>query len=93
MIELTSIDMVSGLSPEGKPFVTITATGSDRTLMLGQLSPEEVRAHAHAYLAAAEAADQDAAVMATLLELFEDRGMAEQMAARIITTLRERREQ
>lgn len=95
MIELESIDMVSGVNPKGEPFVTITATGrrpdSSPVLMVGQLPPAEVREHGHAYLAVAEAAEQDAAVMACLVDLLEDRDKAEQLAARIITTLRERR--
>ena len=92
MIKLRSLQMVNGINPQGEPFITVTAQGSDNTLMLGQLSPDEVRAHAHALLACAEAAEQDAATLATLVDLLEDQEMAQHLAARIITTLRDRRE-
>lgn len=52
----------SGVNPAGKPFVTIRVTGGEG----GQLSPQETRAFAMAFLEAAEAAESDAIVFALL---------------------------
>lgn len=88
MKELTNIFMTSGVNQEGKGFITIAAHGDDGTILTGQLSPDEVRAHALGYLETAEAADQDAAVLRVVRKL----GIHEEFAAVIITELRESRE-
>lgn len=84
--------MVNGVNEKGEGFVTISAQGNKGTLLLGQLSPDEVRKHAFAYLEAAEAAEQDAAVFRVIIKLFPERHKAEQLAAMVITELRNSRE-
>lgn len=90
---LTNIFMTSGVNEEGNGFVTIAAHGliheKDGIVLIGQLDPEEVRNHALAYLEAAEAAEQDAAVLRLIRKL----DLPEEMAGLIITELRESREE
>lgn len=85
--ELSSINMVNGVNGRGEPFVSVSALGADGTILLGQLSPDEIREHALAYLAAAEAAEQDAATLRCIRKL----ELPEQLAGAIITELRESR--
>jgi len=68
---LANIEMTSGVSEQHKGFVTVRATGEyagEPVILLGQLTPDEMRAHALAYLEAAEAAESDAAVFAEMTE-------------------------
>lgn len=88
MEDLSNIFMTSGVNDKGEGFVTIAAHGSNGTILTGQLSPDEVRKHAVDYLEAAEAADQDAAVLRIIRKL----GLPEELAGAIITELRESRE-
>jgi hypothetical protein len=46
----------SGVNPKGEPFVQLFVDDK----IAGQFTPEEARAHAHAMMEAAEAAEQDA---------------------------------
>lgn len=67
--DLDSIDFESGVAEDGRGFVKIRAAGTHdgrAVVLLGQLDPSEVEAHALAYMQAAEAARQDAAVLRTL---------------------------
>lgn len=61
------IHMVSGVNPEGKPFCHLS-WGEQH----GQLSPEELRAHALRALEIAEAAEMDAIVLEFLKDLAPD---------------------
>lgn len=75
----------SGVSAfTGKGFCTISVDGKP----IGQLDPEQVREMALHWLAAADAAESDAAVMA---EMIETVGLDTESAARFIYALRKRR--
>jgi hypothetical protein len=87
--DLTNIYLTSGVNEAAEPFVTVSAHGSNGTILVGQMTPAEVRAHALGYLEVAEAADQDAAVLAVVRDL----GVDEAMAALIVNELRKRRDQ
>jgi len=84
---LTGIFMTSGVNERGEGFVTVSAHGEGGVILVGQLSPDEIRQHAMAYLEAAEGAETDAAV----LRLIRKMDLPEQLAAAIITELREGR--
>lgn len=86
---LNDINMVNGVNDKGEPFITITATSTDKQIMIGQLSPTEIRQHAMAYLEVAEAAEQDAATLRTVRKL----DLPDNLAAVIITELRASREE
>ena len=86
---LTNIYMTSGVNGDGEAFVTVAAHGDAGIVLLGQLSPSEVRAHALALLETAEAADQDAAVFRVLRDL----DLPDQLAGLVITELRKNREE
>ena len=88
MEDLAGIYMTSGVNERGEGFVTVAAHGSTGTILAGQLSPDEVRAHALGYLETAEAADQDAAVLRCIRKL----ELPEELAGAIITELRSSRE-
>jgi hypothetical protein len=86
--DLAGINMTNGVNEKGEPFVTIAVSNQDGDIWLGQLSPDEVRNHALAYLAVAEAAEQDAAVLRCIrkLELPDD------LAGAIVIELRNSRD-
>jgi hypothetical protein len=86
--DLTEINMVSGVNEKGNGFVTVSAHGGGGVILLGQMSPEEVRQHALIMLGAAEAAEQDAAVLRLIRKL----NLPEELAGAIITELRESRD-
>jgi len=91
---LQGIDMTSGLAEDNpaehqyRGFVTIRATGVEGNVLLGQLSPDEVRKMALQFLETAEAADQDRIVMTMLTR---DVGLAPETAASFITKMRDER--
>lgn len=87
MIDLVSIDVRSGVNERGEGFCTIVAHGTNRTIMLGQLSPGEVRKMAMDWIEAAEAAEQDAATFRAIRKL----ELPDELAAVIVTELRESR--
>jgi len=88
-IELANIFMTSGVNDDGEGFIHISAHSAEGGIILiGQLSPEQMREHGAACFEAAEAADQDAAVLRTIRKL----GIDEKLAALIITELRDSRE-
>lgn len=89
MESLSNIFMTSGVNESGEGFVTIAAHGDDGTILMGQLSPNEMRKHAMGYLEAAEAAEQDAAVLRIVRKL----ELPEQLAGMVITELRNSREE
>ena len=88
MAQLTNIFITSGVNDKGEGFLTTAAHGDDGTILIGQLTPEECRAHALRYLESAEAADQDAAVFRVLRKL----ELPDQLAAMVVTELRNERE-
>ena len=84
---LDHIYMTSGVNTDDEGFVTIAAHGTEGTILVGQLSPSDIRKHALGYLETAEAAEQDAAVMRLIKQL----GLPEELAGAIITELRKSR--
>lgn len=87
--ELDGIEMVSGMTEDRKPFVTISATDTDGNRMVGQLPPAEVRAHAMAYHEVAEAAEMDSMVARFLMDKLD---VTLDIAAQIVGDLRHYRE-
>lgn len=85
--ELRSVDLTGGVNEHGNGFVTVAASSKDGTILIGQLSPDEVRKMALQWLESAEAADQDAAVLRVTRKLNLDDGLA----ALVIRELRESR--
>ena len=86
--DLRSIDLTSGVNESGEGFITVAASSPDGTILIGQLPPTEVRQMALAWLEAAEAAEQDAAVLRTMRKL----ELPDHLAGMVITELRESRE-
>lgn len=81
-----SIEIESGVSPfTGKGFCQIRVDGKP----VGQLDPEQVRTMALHWLAAADAAESDAAVFAEMKTL----GLEDKTIGGFISALRERRVQ
>jgi hypothetical protein len=88
MKELESIYITSGVNEKGNGFLTIAAHSTAKEIMMGQLDPETVRSMALDWLASAEAAEQDAAVLRIIRKL----DLPDQVAGLVITELRESRE-
>lgn len=88
---LDRVEMENGVNKEGKPFVRVRATGEGRrgqpVVLVGQLDPGEVREMAIGWLGAAEAAEQDAAVLRVLRRL----ELPEELAGLVIVELRNSR--
>jgi len=85
--ELEGIFVTSGVNEAGVGFLTVAAHGSGGTILLGQLDPVQVRQMALDWLEAAEAAEQDAAVLRCVRKL----DLPDVLAGAIITELRETR--
>lgn len=85
--DLASIHIESGVNDQGEGFCHIFAHATDRTILVGQLELGTVRELALNFLAVAEAAEQDAAVLRAIrkLELPDD------LAGHIIVELRNSR--
>jgi hypothetical protein len=96
-MDLANIEIRSGVNEDGEPFCTVVATSSDGRIMLGQMTPDEVRQHGLGYLEAAEGADQDAAVLRVMRRLGQGGDLghdgAEQFAAAVVMELRGMRNQ
>jgi hypothetical protein len=87
-IELANIFLTSGVNEEGEGFVHIAAHSSEGGIILiGQLTPQAMREHGMACVEAAEAAEQDAAVLRTIRKL----QLPDQLAGAIISELRDTR--
>lgn len=85
---LAMIDVTSGVNEAGEPFIAVRATAEhDRFVLLGQLTPNELRQQAMYFLAAAEAAETDAVVF----KILTDMGMEPDGRVRFITLMREAR--
>lgn len=85
--DLAGIYITNGVNESGEPFLTVACHASDGRIMLGQLGPAEVRRLALHWLGAAEAAEQDAAV----LRCFRKLELPDTLAGGVITELRESR--
>jgi len=89
-IALASIFMTSGVAEDGEGFVHVSAHSAEGGIILiGQLTPEQMREHGVACFEAAEAAEQDAAVLRTIRKL----NLQDEVAGLIITELRNTREE
>ena len=71
MNELREINLVSGVNEQGEGFITVSCVSGSRELMVGQLSPSELRDHGQACFEGAEAAETDAIVFRLLRDKFE----------------------
>jgi hypothetical protein len=87
--DLAGIEVRSGVNDKGEGFCSIIARTSKGDLIPGQLDPDEVRGMAMAWLEAAEAAEQDAAVLRLIRKL----ELPDSMAGLIIKELRDGRDQ
>jgi hypothetical protein len=85
--DLEHIDVRSGVNEQGQGFCTIVARSTGGRLLMGQLSPGEVRAMALAWLESAEAAEQDAAVLRCVRKL----ELPEALAGAVVIELRNSR--
>jgi len=85
--DLVEIHVASGVNEAGAGFCTITARGGGGRILIGQLDPETVRTMALDWLGAAEAAEQDAAVLRVVRKL----GLPDDLAGAVIAELRDTR--
>lgn len=85
--DLVSIDVRSGVNESGKGFLTVIATAGNGRMIFGQLDPTTVRRMAMDWLEAAEAAEQDAAVLRCVRKL----EMPDELAGAIVAELRDSR--
>lgn len=81
---LKAINVRSGVNEDGVGFCHVMVNGGD---LMGQLSPEEVRQMALAWLGAAEAAESDAAVFGVLRDI----GLEPAMIGAVLADMRGRR--
>lgn len=86
--DLDGIEMRNGVNERGEPFITVIARSRSGAMWLGQLTPQEARDHAMAYLATAEAAEQDAAVLRCVRKL----DLPDELAGMVISELRDSRD-
>jgi hypothetical protein len=84
---LACIEVRTGINQDGEGFVTTIAVDSEGRMLLGQLDTHEVRLLALNLLTAAEAADQDGAVLRCIRKL----DLPDDLAAAIVTELRSSR--
>jgi hypothetical protein len=91
---LSSIDAESGVAqdsgPEYRGFLTIRATDENGNVFVGQLTPDEARQMALAWLEAAEGAEQDRIVLTMLTR---DAGLDPEAAVNFIISMRKEREE
>jgi hypothetical protein len=91
--DLSGIFVENGLAEDGpgkyRGFLTVRATAENGDVLVGQLSPEEVRQMALQWLSSAEAADQDRIVMNMMVR---DIGLKPAIAANFIIGMREERD-
>ena len=84
---LRDVHVTSGVNGAGVGVLTVAATGADGRILLGQLTPAEVRRLALDWLEAAEAAEQDAAVLRVVRKL----DLPDNLAGAVIIELRDSR--
>lgn len=85
--DLQHIEIRSGVNNKLEGFCTIVVTTEGNRMLLGQLEPDVVRGMAMEWMSAAEAADQDAAVLRCIRKL----ELPDELAGAIVTELRETR--
>jgi hypothetical protein len=85
--DLAEINVSSGVNERGEPFLTVVAVTEAGRFIAGQLDPETVRTMAMQWLASAEAAEQDAAVLRCLRKL----ELPDELAGAIVIELRNSR--
>lgn len=85
--DLAGIFITNGVNEAGEPFLTVACHTSGGRITLGQLGPAEVRRMALNWLGAAEAAEQDAAVLRCIRKL----ELPDVLAGAVITELRQSR--
>lgn len=86
-LDAASSEVESGVTEEGKPFCRIRVTAVDGTIILGQLTPDELRTRGLGDIECAEAAEQDAAVWRVIRNL----QLPEELAAHVVRELRKMR--
>lgn len=86
-LDAASSEVEGGVTEHGVPFCKFRVTATDGTIVLGQLSPADLRARGIGDLECAEAAEQDAAVWRVIRKL----ELPEQIAGLVIRELRESR--
>jgi hypothetical protein len=87
--DLLSVDVRSGVNEQGEGFCTIVATSAAGQMWVGQLPPSTVRRMAMDWIEAAEAAEQDAAVLRCVRHL----DLPDDLAGAIVIELRNTRGQ
>lgn len=85
MRALTSLYIEAMCTPDGKPFCKVTAGDQ-----VGQLTPAEVRIMALGWIATAEAAEQDAMVLAALTDP-TGAAIPLEIAGAVVADIRQRR--
>lgn len=85
--DLASINVTSGVNERGEPFITVVAVTEGGRFITGQVDPTTAREQAMAWLAVAEAAEQDAATLRCIRKL----ELPEELAGAIVIELRNSR--
>jgi hypothetical protein len=72
---LKAVETLAGVKDTGEPgsytgFLTLRAVAENGDILIGQVTPAELREQALSLLSAAEAAEQDATVMSVLVTHF-----------------------
>jgi len=88
--DLQSINLTSGVSEDGRGFVTVAAVSENQEMFIGQLPPETVRALGLQCFAAAEAAEVDAIIYRLMKDKF---GLEDPLIGAFITDIRNAREE
>lgn len=83
--DVASIEIRSGVNPNGEPFNTVVVALEDKRMFLGQIPPETVRSMALDWLGAAEASETDA-ILFRLLQ--NEYGLSMEAAGSFITLVR-----
>jgi hypothetical protein len=88
-VDLASIDVQSGVNGKGEGFCTLVATSTAGDILLGQMTPDEIRQLALQYLGTAEAAETDGILFRLLKEKF---GLPLEAIGAFISDMRDERE-
>jgi hypothetical protein len=90
LLTLESVNIESGVSAfDGKGFCRIEAKATNGDVMIGQLTPGEMRAMALSWVEAATAAEHDAGLLDFLLHTLE---LDNETAGNVLLNIRTRRE-
>ena len=85
--DLAEIVVRNGVNEDGVGFLTVIARTRGGHMIVGQVDPATAREQAMAFLEAAEAAEQDAAVLRCVRKL----ELPDELAGAIVTELRDGR--